>query len=170
MIRISNRHRRIVTAVTVGILFYFCVAFVVQAVEDNRQLAEQALTQGQYRQAIIYFQRALRDTPDDADTRVKLAEVYGLLSNWDLATQQIALVFQQNPQHLAAKVLQAESYRAQQRWDEAKTAYQSVIAQEPDHAHAYLQLGNVLQQLGEVEAADQAMNEYERLRKLPDPE
>ena len=124
---------------------------------------DNSFANGQYRQAIPHYQRAmdLQEASDQAELNLLRSFLYG--KRHDDAVKLMDVLdeeHQQDPEYLA---LQGDFYRQLGDWETAKSAFEQALVLDQSNASLHLRLGQALSELGDDEAADLEYAEYKQL-------
>ncbi len=123
---------------------------------------------GELKEAVQYFRRAVLADPEDLTRQVTLGVALLQAAEVEQATEVLRTVVARNPQHVGA---QAELGRALSQagdFQSARTHFEAALKEESrlaDPSKVHLGLATVLQRLGDKEQAKHHQQEYQRLRK-----
>jgi tetratricopeptide (TPR) repeat protein len=108
--------------------------------------------QGKYDQAALYFQRAAQLRPDFAEFHLNLGLVWKIQGKRQEALEQFQQVIELQPGNIQALAEVGNLLMDQNREEEALWYFQRVVQLKPD-AHAYYQIGILLQKLRKIQEA-----------------
>lgn len=136
---------------------------------DKIEQATRAARSGNYRQAIRYYEEALKVLPDHTDARRDLAMCLFEMGNYDAAKQHLIRVLQLAPTDAGAYlVLGNLYYQAEQDYGSAERFYAAALDLEPDNPYVLNSYARLLGKRGRTEEAltlfEQAI---ERAPRLP---
>jgi tetratricopeptide (TPR) repeat protein len=134
-----------------------------EMLDDLRQQAQQALSQGQYQKARQLYHQALGAHGDHPDTHYGLATVCFLLDDLDGAVYHFNQVIRLDPVRAGAFVNLGAVYNRQGRHDDAIAALRKGIQLDPGRAEGYYNLGIVYRHSGRPDMALQAYREATRI-------
>ncbi len=112
------------------------------------------------------LRQALRDTNQPGRVYLRLARLHLQADAYDEARADLAHAIEANPNSEAARVLLGRIAQRQEAWAEARDAYTEALRLKPDLVGARVQLVDVLLKLGEVEAADQHVRSFPKLKRF----
>lgn len=84
--------------------------------------------QGQYENAIGYFQNALALTPDNSEVHFMLAQTYASADRSEEALREYQTVLRLAPDHLESRLQIANIHRSRGQWPAAISEYKRIIA------------------------------------------
>jgi len=145
------------------ILFSSGLVMADAPVIDNKAKASKAFKNGQYREAVVHFQRILRDEPANAYYRIKLAKSYELRGQLDQAEIQTERVLSTDSNNTSALKLMGTIRARQGDWPASKLYFENAIKIHSNDEDAYAGLSAALIGLGDYEGAEQATGEYQRV-------
>ncbi len=105
--------------------------------------AEQALKQGKYRRAEMYYTRIVRALPESTDYRIHLGMLQLLRGKLSEARKQGEAVLERDPVHRDGLLLMSRLSMREQAWEEAYNYLQTLVTYYPDEAEAYLSLASL---------------------------
>ncbi len=129
----------------------------------NETAALAAFDAGHYREAIVQYQRLLRERPGNASYHMKLAESYEVSGKPEQAETHATEVLKQENRHVDALLMMGRLSGRKQNWETAKSYYERAVKADKTNAAAHLGRGQALMELGDDVAADGAFAEYDRL-------
>lgn len=103
-------------------------------------LADGKVRCGEYAEALLEYEKALRLAPGYADVRCKYAQVLMHLDRLDEAERQIASALEINPSYADALACQGVLLRRLGRPDEAKISFRKALEVDPHHAVAAMEV------------------------------
>jgi len=116
-----------------------------------------------YRDAIGFFQKAIRQRPTDPISFAKLAFCYNEENQPDLGLRNADQSIQFNPDCVDAWFNRGNALNNLKRHDEALTSYERVLALNPDYVEAWFNYGITLDW---ANRHDEALASYERVLAL----
>jgi predicted Zn-dependent protease len=129
------------------------------AVSDEAALAHTAYQAGDFRSAIVHYERGATAHRSDAET-LALARSYRMLLELDRAKFLAEQVLARAPKNTEALVLVGDIAAAQDDWDAAGKAYAAATASDSPRPEIWLRLGQALQHTGHDQLAEFAFNTY----------
>lgn len=121
-------------------------------------MAEIYVRQNKYKEAIIYYKRALLVNPKDTEARINLADVYGWKGEYDRSIGLYKEVLEDEPNNVSAMLGLAKVLRWAQRFEEAKNIYRQIIQKEPENINALSGLSTTLAFTNNYEKAIDIIN------------
>ncbi len=115
-----------------------------------------AIKDGAFKKAIKLARNALREMPDDFQTRLGLSAAYRAEGQLQRADQQIQKCLAAEPDNPWFLLEQANLHVEHRDWKHAHETYTSVIEKVPESGHAWYLFGKCLLQMARPRAAAQA--------------
>jgi TPR repeat protein len=115
--------------------------------EPVREDAQDAVT------AVGELRAALKTSPDDADTRVRLAQALYRLGEFDAAVEQCRIAIKLNQDDANAHLQLGVLLMAKQEWRAAVSVLKEAVRLDPGQTHAYYTLGSAQYSSGNITAA-----------------
>lgn len=107
---------------------------------DYARKGEELIRLGRLRQAAQALQKAVAEDPDDAESRVNLTAIYGLLGEPLEARRHYRELISRNPNHARAHLNMGTLALGAQQWDAAIGYYNKAVAADPFTLKAYIGL------------------------------
>ena len=157
-----------------ALLIYICChglpcAVLAEPGSQEERMGRHAYDRGQYREAIVHYQRLLQTDPDNAEYRLRLASSYESQGDLERAEEHADKILAKHSMDVSALLLMARIRERQDDWKTAKDLYKRVIRADADVTEAHLGLGQALMQLGDETAADAEFSEFRRLTGMGTP-
>jgi len=116
--------------------------------------------QGEYEEALSYFQRAARAAPDDPEVWFGLGSCYAGLDQREDAVAAFRRPIDQNPDNAVAHFVLAMYYKATGQFDLAVTSLKEVIRIDNANVRARFELGRVY---GQMDLVNEQINAFETI-------
>ncbi len=100
------------------------------------------------RQAINYYQIALRLSPDDVDLKLKLTKMFLYVKEYDAAVATLNELLSRDKYNPRALLLKGICYKERGDTVAAIRFFKDVVTQDPDHYDAWMQLGLLAREQG----------------------
>jgi tetratricopeptide (TPR) repeat protein len=136
---------------------------MASSIDELRQMAEEALAQGDYPQARQYYRQALGAYGDHPNLHYGLATVCFLLNDLNGAAYHFTEVARLDPLRAGAFINLGAVYNRLEKFDDAITALRKGIQLDGNRAEGYYNLGVVYRQRNQLELAIQAYREATRI-------
>lgn len=152
--------------VTITLLVQLCLypdAFAAPPPGNEHAKAQAAFERGQYRQAVVHYQRLLRDDPDNAAYRTQLAESYELNNHLDLAEQHASQALASDRKNVEALLVMGRLRARQENWQVAKDYFERAVKADNKNPLAWAGLSQSSIELGDLGGAEAASAEYLKL-------
>ncbi len=104
-------------------------------------LGQMAAREGKSREAIAYFEEAVRADPNLVDAHLNLGVLYHEAGDYEAAIAEFQAAIRVDPAYTQAYLNLGNSYRKLARFEEAEDAYRKALKLEPDCADCYFNLG-----------------------------
>ena len=114
---------------------------------------------GKYREAIPYYDQAIRLEPDYAKAYNNRCAAYSKLGNYDQAIYDCTRAIEIDPRYASAYSNRGNAYGHKGRYGDALSDHSRAIAIKPDYADAYYNRGLEYKRKGEY---DRALSDYTR--------
>ena len=137
-------------------------ASVLQA---NYLLGQEALFRGRLEEAVMLTQRELTLNPLDAMALVQLGDALTRQDQWTAALPVLQRAIWLNPYYSAPYILLGRGHLRAGHPDLAEGLARRAITFDPNNRTAHYLLGQILQQLGQTAAANEAFARAERLQQ-----
>ena len=111
-----------------------------------------------YKEAIHYYQRAIKLKPDLIQAHYHLGSIYGILRNPQKSEEYFQKTLNFNPKHTLAHFGLGNTFSESNQMQSAISEYKMALKTNPDHIPSYTNMGNAQMQLGRF---DQARKTYE---------
>ena len=112
----------------------------------NVNLAFIAQRRGETREAISYYERALKANPKDATTMGTLASLYGKLGDKEKKYEYLNMAIEAAPENHQFKKQLAKAYFNEKEYEKAIPLYEALVKEYPDDAGFHQRLGFALSQ------------------------
>ncbi len=123
---------------------------------------------GELKEAVRYFRRAVLADPEDLTRQVTLGVALLQAAEVEQATEVLRTVIGRDPQHVGAHAELGRALSQAGDFRSARTHFEAALKEESrlaDPSKVHLGLATVLQRLGDKEQAKHHQEEYSRLRK-----
>lgn len=124
-------------------LFRSRIGAVADDANFHLALAEGRVRAGEFAEAVLEFEKALRLAPGYADIRCKYAQVLLQLDRLEEADRQITAAIEINPRYADALACRGVLLRRLGRPDEARSAFRMALDVDPHHAVALMEIGRL---------------------------
>lgn len=128
--------------------------------------ASVAQKQGELEESILWYQKALGQNPDHAESHYQLGNLHGKFNRYELAEHHYREAIRLAPGFHLAHFNLGNLFLYQKKLNEAIQCYQAVLAEKPDDPLAFLNIGNAYYLMNE---RDQAKTYYRKALQI-DPE
>jgi len=158
--------RRNNVVITISLLVQMCFSSSVYSAPpqgNEHAKAQVAFERGQYRQAVVHYQRLLRDDPDQAAYRAQLAKSYELNNHLDLAEQHASEALASDRKNVEALMIMGRLSARQEDWQSSKDYFERAVRADNKKSLAWAGLGQALISLGDRDGAEAASAEYMKL-------
>lgn len=118
---------------------------------------------GNYRQAIMDYNKAIEINPKDADAYYNIGNAYNALGEYPSAISNYTAAIKLNPQHAQAYNNRGSIYSNTGNYQEAVRDFMTAVKINPGYAKAYYNLGSAYSKSGNPESA---RSSYERAATL----
>jgi tetratricopeptide (TPR) repeat protein len=132
--------------------------------EEIRAKGLDFYTTGDYRKALLHFQKFLAKNPNHVRTWYQVGKSSYKLRNYRNAVHAFQEVIRLKPRYAKAHYGLGRAYIKQQKFDRAVSALQEAIRHNPKYADGYRELGLVYAKLGRVEDSIGALKKAIQLR------
>jgi tetratricopeptide (TPR) repeat protein len=116
-----------------------------------------------YRNAIQYFEKAVKKNPQYYKALFELGLAYGELGRWNEAIEAYKQIIRINPDYTDAQYNVGLIYYNLGRYNEAIEAYKQAIKIKPDYTNAYYNLGLLYDELGRYDEAIESFKQGIRI-------
>lgn len=130
----------------------------------NNNFGQVMLAQGKVKEAIYYYDRAIRLSPDFIYFYNNRGAAYAKLGFHQKAIEDYDQAIRLNKEHPGAYYNRAIAYAALGLYEKAMADYRQVILLRPDSADAYVNLGHLQVKLGRFQEAIESCSQAVRLR------
>lgn len=130
----------------------------------QNNLGKAFLLKNDLKRALECFQKALQETPEQAEIWFNLAELYTKTDQCELAISHYRKAIQRDPAMIAAYNNMGNVLRESQRYDEAIAAFQNVLALAPELAQGHYNLGGVYRLVEDYERAVEHLSKAIQLK------
>ncbi len=113
--------------------------------DKDLKSAKDYINQGDYAQATVTIQRAIKKMPDNDMLWVILAGTYLMAKKYEQSIQANLKALQLNANNVFVWNTLGDAYQKQRKYDEAIKAYQKVVKIFPEDDNAWVILGNLYQ-------------------------
>jgi len=151
---------------TLSLLAQLCFCsgvFSAPPAGNEHAKAQAAFERGQYRQAVVHYQRLLRDDPDNAAYRAQLAESYELNNHLDLAEQHATQALASDRKNVETLLVMGRLRARQEVWQASKDFFERAVRADKKNPMAWAGLSQALISLGDRDGAEAASAEYRKL-------
>lgn len=122
-------------------LFRSRIGAVTDDANFHLALAEGRVRSGEYAEAVLEYDKALRLAPGYADIRCRYAQVLLQLDRLEEADRHISAALEINPNYADAHACRGIVLRRLGRPDEAKASFRRALEIDPHHAIAAMEIG-----------------------------
>ena len=152
--------------VTITLLVKLCLypdAFAAPPPGNEHAKAKVAFERGEHRQAAKYFQRLLREDPENAVYQAGLAKSYEMKNRLDLAEQHASQALASDKYNVEALMVLGRLHARQKDWPAAKGYFERAIEEDSKKPMAWAGLSQAAIGLGDIETAEIASAQYLKL-------
>lgn len=119
--------------------------------------------QGQFKDALKYYQEATQKSPENVEAWTGLGSCYDGLDKSDEAIAAFQQAIHLDPRNPAGYFNLGRYYRKLGRYPDAVAAYLQATKIDPEHAPAYFALGQLYGKMGEYERGEEAFKQVIRI-------
>lgn len=155
------RHNKIV--ITIALLLQLCFSsnvFSVPPPGNEHAKAQAAFERGDHRQAAMYFQRMLREDPENSGYKAGLAKSYEKNNRLDLAEQHASQALESDKYNVEALMVMGRLHTRQENWAAAKGFFERAIKEDSNNPMAWAGLSQAAIGLGDIGTAEISSAQY----------
>lgn len=149
----------------VGLLFISSSAIATTSNLSLKEQAIQAYKQRDYQHANLHYRRALRETPQDIELLIGIAQTEEILGRTAVAVTFALKAKKIDSENIHVYLLLGRLYASQKKWIDARIAYQVARLLDPNNSSAMIGLGQAIENIGDDEGANDQYKAFDAQQK-----